>query len=58
MTLPQALIGDTELSRYLETKGFEFEFVDNKIVSKRHGEFIDWNNLRQSNIFMFRIANT
>lgn len=52
MTLPQALLRDTELSRYLKKRGFEFEFVNNKILSKRNGELIDWNNLKQSNILM------
>ncbi len=52
MTLPQVLLSDTELSRYLDKRGFVFEFVDNKIVCKHHGEFVDWNNLRQSNMIM------
>lgn len=52
MTLPKALTTDTALSRYLKDKKFEFEFVDSQIIARRNGEVIDWNKLKQSNIFV------
>lgn len=52
MTLPKALTTDTALSRYLKDKKFEFKFVDNQIIAKRNGKVVDWNKLKQSNLFV------
>jgi len=50
MTLPQALVCNTSLSKYLGEKGFSFAFIDNRIVAKRYEEIVDLGRLNQSNL--------
>jgi hypothetical protein len=56
MTLPNALIKDTELSRYLKKKGFVFRFENDFVVASRNGYDIDFTKLKQSEMMIMRFG--